>query len=153
MGVRDRRLKTIRQLLEGLLGREGMELVELKVGQRGREVLITLFIDRPGGVALGDCAHITREAMDLFDMENLFEGAYSLEVSSPGLNRPLRSERDFERALGREIHLTMKEGVIPPERSGLLLKVQNRNLTIEHEDEQIEIALEEVREGKIAIQF
>ncbi len=153
MGVHDRRLETIRLLLDGVLEEEGMELVELKVGQRGRTASITVFIYKPGGVTVGDCARFTREARDRFDMEHLFEGVYSLEVSSPGIDRSLCSERDFERALGQKIHLTMEEGVTPPERAGRLLKVQNRNLIIEHKDEQIEIPLEDVREGKIAIQF
>ena len=153
MGVHDRRLETIRQLIEGLLEQEGMELVELKVGQKSRGALITVFIYKPGGVTVGDCARFTREARDIFDMEHLFEGVYSLEVSSPGIDRPLCSERDFERALGQEIHLTMEEGVTPAEKVGRLLKVQNRNLTLTHKDQQIEIPLGDVREGKIAIQF
>lgn len=153
MGVHDSRLETIRQLLDGLLEGEGMELVELKVGQRGRTALITVFIYKQGGVTVGDCARFTREARDRFDMEHLFEGAYSLEVSSPGIDRPLHTERDFERALGQKIHLTMEEGVSPPERAGRLLKVQNRNLTIEHKDELIEIPFGDIREGKIIVQF
>ncbi|MFH1008664.1 MAG: ribosome maturation factor RimP [Candidatus Latescibacterota bacterium] len=153
MGVHDRRHEVIHRLLDGVLQGEEIELVELKVSQRGRNALITAFIDKPGGVTVEDCARFTREAKDLFDMEQLFEGSYSLEVSSPGIDRPLRSERDFQRAVGQNIRLTLEEGIQPAEKTGRLQKVEDHSLTLESNNEQVEIPLSDIHEGKITVQF
>ena len=146
-------LEKIRRLLAGVLEQEGMELVDLKVDQRGKRLSIRLFMDKPGGVTVEDCAHITKEAMDVLDMENVSEGAYSLEVSSPGIDRPLRSKRDFERAQGRKVRLTMEEGIEPSAMRGRLIKVQDHSLTLEMEGKPVEVPLGDVSEGKMEVEF
>jgi len=110
-------------------------------------------MDKPGGVTVEDCAHITKEAMDVLDMENVSEGAYSLEVSSPGIDRPLRSKRDFERAQGRKVRLTMEEGIEPSAMRGRLIRVQDHSLTLEMEGKPVEVPLGDVREGKMEVEF
>jgi len=146
-------LEEIRRLLAGVLEREGMELVDLKGDQRGKTLSIKLFMDKPGGVTVEDCAHIAKEAMDVLDMENVSEGAYSLEVSSPGIDRPLRSKRDFERAQGRKVRLTMEQGIKPSAIRGRLIKVQDHYLTLEMEGKPVEVPLGDVREGKMEVEF
>ena len=153
MAVNARLFEEIRRLLWGVLEQEGMEMVDLKVGRRGRTVSIRVFMDKPGGVTVEDCAHITKEAMDVLDMENGLAGTYSLEVSSPGIDRPLRSERDFERALGRKVRLTMEEGIEPSAIAGRLIEVQDHALTLEMEGERREIPLGDVSEGKMEVEF
>jgi ribosome maturation factor RimP len=96
--------RTVEAVLEGL----GFELVELEAaGARGRPIL-RLRIDRPGsepghGVTVDDCARVSRELEGVLDAQEDLPSGYVLEVSSPGVERPLRQRRDFERAVGREI--------------------------------------------------
>lgn len=86
-----------------LLASQGLELVELEYKKEGRDMVLRLFIDREGGVTLDDCAAVSRELSELLDVEDVIPGHYSLEVSSPGLNRPLKKPADYERYKGKLI--------------------------------------------------
>jgi ribosome maturation factor RimP len=94
-----------RRLLEPVLERDGYELVEVEWVRSGRTWTLRLFIDRPGGVGIDDCALVSRTVDPILDVEDFIEPAYELEVSSPGLDRPLRKPADFERFAGRRAHL------------------------------------------------
>jgi ribosome maturation factor RimP len=91
----------ITELAEPLLASLGMELVEVEYRREGREMVLRLYIDREGGVTLDDCAAASRELSALLDVEDFIPGHYSLEVSSPGLNRPLKKESDYRKYQGR----------------------------------------------------
>jgi len=94
---RDATIATLRQAIEPLLVGEGMGLVDLQWSRRGLRWVLTLFIEREGGVSLDDCARISRQVGGRIEVDNLIDHAYTLEVSSPGLDRPLRTLTDFER--------------------------------------------------------
>lgn len=100
----------LERTVEAALQELGFELVELEAaGRRGRPIL-RLRIDRPGsqpghGVSLDDCARVSRQLEQQLDAREGLASGYILEVSSPGVERPLRKRRDFERAVGREIAL------------------------------------------------
>lgn len=94
---RDATIEALRQAVEPLLVAEGMGLVDLQWSRRGKRWVLTLFIEREEGVSLDDCARISRQLGERIEVDNLIEHAYTLEVSSPGLDRPLRTLADFER--------------------------------------------------------
>lgn len=87
----------------------GLELVEVEYKRSGREAVLRLFIDREGGVTLDDCADLSRELSTLLDVEDLIPCEYNLEISSPGLDRPLKSEDDYRRFCGRLIKVRTYE--------------------------------------------
>ena len=91
----------IMDLSQPLLASQGLELVELEYKKEGRDMVVRLFIDREGGINLDDCAAVSRELSELLDVEDVIPGNYTLEVSSPGLNRPLKKPSDYERYRGR----------------------------------------------------
>ncbi len=91
----------VTELAEPLLASLGMELVEVEYRREGREMILRLFLDREGGVSLDDCAAASRELSALLDVEDFIPGHYTLEVSSPGLNRPLKKESDYRKYQGR----------------------------------------------------
>jgi ribosome maturation factor RimP len=91
----------VRALVEPIAGRGGFELVDVElVGGRGRSILRVL-IDKPGRVTLDDCVHVNRTLSDLLDVEDPIPYPYTLEVCSPGLDRPFKTVRDYERAYGQ----------------------------------------------------
>jgi len=94
---REATVAALRRLAEPLLEAAGMSLVEIQWNRRGRRWVLTLFIDKEGGVSLDDCAQISRQVGEYIEVENLINQAYTLEVSSPGLDRPLRTLADYER--------------------------------------------------------
>ena len=81
----------------------GLELVELEYGRVGRDAVLRLFVDKVGGVTLDDCADLSHELSAVLDVEDVIESHYTLEVSSPGLDRPLKKVQDYERYIGRLI--------------------------------------------------
>jgi ribosome maturation factor RimP len=93
----DATFAALQQAIEPLLAAEGMNLVDLQWHRRGRRWVLTLFIEHEGGVTLDDCARISRQVGERIEVDNLIDHAYTLEVSSPGLDRPLRTLADFER--------------------------------------------------------
>jgi ribosome maturation factor RimP len=94
---------TIQDRVQTLAGQvaedEGLELVEAAVLGEGRKKIVRLFIDKEGGVNVGDCERMSRGLEALLDVEDLFKNEYMLEVSSPGLDRPLTKIKDFERCV------------------------------------------------------
>ena len=93
----------VERLVLPILREEGMELVDIeyKMG-KGRGIL-RLYIDKPGGVKIDDCERVSKKIEPILDMSDLVRGHYFMEVSSPGLNRPLKKEADFNRFMGRLI--------------------------------------------------
>ena len=84
---------------------QGYELVEVEYGQHGGTYILRLFIDREGGVTLDDCVDISPYVGALLDKDRIVEDRYMLEVSSPGIDRPVRKPRDFERFEGEYIKI------------------------------------------------
>jgi ribosome maturation factor RimP len=101
-------LNRIRELAETLLQEEKMELAALEFLREGRGWVLRLFIDRDGGVTLDDCATFSREFGDQLEVEDLIPFRYTLEVSSPGLDRPLKKDRDFLRQVGNQIQVVTR---------------------------------------------
>ncbi len=98
-------------LLRGAVEEQGMELVYVQYLAQQRSPLLRVYIDKPGGVTLEDCQTVSRQASVLLDVENLISDRYLLEVSSPGLDRPLFQVEDYLRFSGREIRLTTREKI------------------------------------------
>ena len=93
----------VEEIAAGLLAQMGMELVDIEYKREGRDMVLRLFIDKTGGVTLDDCADVSRELSEVLDVEDFIQAHYLLEVSSPGVNRPLKKEQDYQRYQGRLI--------------------------------------------------
>ncbi len=95
----------VRRVLEPVLARDGYDLVEVEWLRQGGRWTLRLFIDKPGGVGIEDCQAASRLVDPILDVEDFIEPAYDLEVSSPGLDRPLRKPADFDRYKGQRVHV------------------------------------------------
>lgn len=105
MGRKEDILEQVRRIAAPLAAQEGMELVDVELGGHGGRQALRLFIDRPGGVSLDDCSSISRAVSAALDVEDPIQGAYDLEVSSPGLDRPLRTPEHFARFAGQRVRV------------------------------------------------
>ena len=102
----------IRQLAEPLLASGGMELVQVECLKMKSRWLVRIYMDREeGGVTLDDCALISNQLGDLLDVHDVPPGSYTLEVSSPGLDRPLHRDKDFLKYRGARINLRLEEKI------------------------------------------
>ncbi len=99
-------LEQLRAVVDPVLRGEGCELVDLEYRREGRGRVLRIFMDKPGGVRLADCQRVSEQVGDILDVENLIPHAYTLEVSSPGLERPLTRPEDFLRFAGRAVRVS-----------------------------------------------
>lgn len=106
-------LTEIQRIVEPVLMDMGYELVDSSFTKQGRDWYLRLFIDKEGGVSLDDCVAVSREIGVVLDAEDPVPGAYHLEVSSPGLDRPLTKEQDFSRFQGQSVRVKMRMGQDP----------------------------------------
>ena len=119
---------TLAHLILPLLNRRDVELVELAVSGGHRRNIVRIFVDRPDGITVDECAALSREIADILDTRDPIDGTYLLEVSSPGLTRPLKTDRDFERVVGKSLRLVVDGlGVAV----GMLLQVKSDHLDVE----------------------
>ncbi len=130
-------------LAESTLAPMGFELVDLEYRTEGRDWILRLFIDREGGVTLDDCADVSREFGALLEVEDILHHAYRLEVSSPGLDRPLKKAADFERFRGHLVKVKTLESVDPDQRGhtrktflGELLGFENGVVSLRQTDKK-----------------
>src|SRR5437016_10762078 len=105
-------IEAIRNIAERVAATDGIELVEIELKGGGKARTLRLTIDKPEGVTHEDCANVSREVSTILDVEDVVPGgSYMLEVSSPGLDRPLLRPRDWQRAVGTRVKLVTHEAV------------------------------------------
>jgi len=118
-----------------LLTELGLELVDVEFRREAGGWILRLYLDRRGGVTLGDCQRVSEELSDLLDVEKLIDHPYTLEVSSPGLNRPLRRESDFLRFIGQRARISTAEAIVGRWRFlGVLKGCEDGRISLEQQD-------------------
>ena len=104
-------IDTIRNYLKSLLETKGLELFDIQFRREGHGWVLRVFIDNEDGVSLEHCRDVSREISHYLDVEDLIDHAYNLEVSSPGLERPLRSTDDFARFCGKTARVKFHDAI------------------------------------------
>lgn len=112
--------KTIEQTVAKALENEQVELVDLVIQNQGKKKLLQFFVDKIGGVTLDDCGVLTDKIDAILEMENLIDGAYILEVSSPGVNRVLKKPAHFKQFISQRVKVVLK---VPLEGRGFFTGV------------------------------
>lgn len=134
---------------------QGYELVELEWKNEAGWVL-RVFIDKPGAnIGLDDCTQVSRELSAVLDVEDTIPVAYSLEVSSPGLNRPLKKESDFKRFVGKKAKIRTRHPVGESRRnfSGTLVAVEGGKVKIDVGDQVCEVPVDDVEKANLVYEF
>lgn len=121
----------IRDLVEPGVQRLGFDLVAVELVGGARRPVLRLSIDRPGGVGADDCARVSVRISPLFDEADPIEGAYDLEVSSPGIERPVQRLADFRRFAGYRVRIRMEEGLPRRRYTGTILAVDEDDVLLE----------------------
>jgi len=133
---------------------EDVELVLLEEAGNRRQKILRLYIDHPGGVTHDLCARVSTAVGQALDEVDAFEGAYTLEVSSPGLERPLRKRSHFEAQIGKKVYV---KSMAPVEGSkvwqGVLLEVTEDSVVIEEAGRVARIPLEEITSAHLIFEF
>jgi len=148
------RVTHIRQVVEPILGERQMELVELTCRPQGGQLYVRLLADRVGGITIRDCAQLNQRIGEALDLAGVIEGNYTVEVSSPGLDRPLASHRDFERAIGEDLDVeTQGEDKRSKALKGMLLAVQAEAIVLKTGSGNVTVPLQEIRSAKKSLRW
>lgn len=139
-------------MVEPLLQAQEIELVDLDWVQAGKRGVLRLYVDKPGGVTLDDCAQISHLVGELLDVHDLIDQSYNLEISSPGLTRALKKPADYQRYIGRLARITVRAGA--GERHnfrGELLGLEDDRVKIKEGDQVHRIPLDDIARARLDI--
>ena len=133
----------------------GFELVDIELTGNRNQQIIRIYIEKPGGIFLSDCVTVSRELGERFEQNDIFENSYRLEISSPGIERPLRKIQDFERYIGHRVRISLKGRQNGKRKiAGKIIKA-NENLiqVLQKNGEKFSFALAEVARANLDVDW
>ena len=142
-------------ILQPIVDRYGFELVDVEYVKEGSNWYLRAYIDKDGGIFVNDCELVHRELSDILDEQDFVEDSYILEVSYPGLLRPLKKEKDFKRSLSKEVEIrTFKKIDKRKEFRGVLTAYDDKTVTIiEDNDEELKLDRKDIALIHLAFDF
>lgn len=163
MGKKEEYEKRAEALIEPIILKNEFELVDVEYVREGSNWFLRAFIDKPGGISVDDCEVVSREFSELLDKEDFIEDSYIMEVSSPGLGRQLKKDKDLKRSIGEEVEIKLYKGIKQMRRNkevsvkelfGFLDSFDDDTITIELEDEtMMELNRSDIAIIRLAIHF
>jgi ribosome maturation factor RimP len=137
MSKREDYEKKTEELVLPLIAEHNFELVDVEYVKEAGNWYLRVYIDKEGGITVDDCEIVSRSLSDLLDGNDFIEDSYILEVSSPGLGRPLKKEKDFKRSLGKEVEIKLYKAVNrQKDFEGILKSYTEQTVTIEMDEEE-----------------
>ncbi|WP_281281358.1 ribosome maturation factor RimP [Pseudalkalibacillus caeni] len=151
-------INTTEELVKPILEDMKLELVDIEFTQEGANWFLRVYIDSPTGVDIEECGKVSEKLSEKLDKKDPIEQAYFLEVSSPGAERPLKKESDFNSAVGKNVHITTYEKIDGEKVfEGELLSFDGETVAIERKvktkKQRIEIPYEKVASARLAVVF
>jgi ribosome maturation factor RimP len=146
--------QSVIELIEPSLLAKGLELVDVEFKKEGKNWVLRVFIDKEGGVTLEDCQKISSLVGDLIEVEEVIEPTYIMEVSSPGLNRVLKKEKDFIRFSGKKIGVQCHAPLNGRKKfTGILKDFKNQSIHLEVDGQLQKIAINQVAKANLVIEI
>ena len=152
----DGTLERVRAAAERVTADCGFELVDAEIQKAGKGQVVRLFVDKPEGIGLDDLQSVSEEVSAMLDAEDPIESTYTLEVSSPGLDRPLKSEADYQRFVGRLAKLSSYELVDGKRHwTGRIASCEDGVVSLSLEDEKAtaRIPCAKIAHGRLEVEF
>ncbi len=142
------------ELFEPVISGMGYDLIEIEHFPNPKHGVLRLYIDKEGGVLIEDCSAVSRQISALIDVEDPVRGKFNLEVSSPGLDRPLRRVKDFQRFTGSKVKL---KTAVPLDGqrnfSGRLLEANDQVVVIETDSEELSLPMNVIEKARIVPEY
>jgi ribosome maturation factor RimP len=149
-------IEKARAICERVGSQEGLEIVEVDLVGGGRNRVLRIYIDKPGGVTHADCEKVSHQVGEILDVEDVIPGAgYTLEVSSPGVERKLSKPRDFERFVGEKVKVSLRAPLENQRHwQGMLAAFANGTVTLETAPgKSIQFPLEQVERANLKFEW
>ncbi len=154
MTRREQYEKRAETLILPILTEQSFELVDVEYVKEAGTNYLRYYIDKPGGITIDDCELVSRAVSDLLDQEDFIPDAYILEVSSPGLGRQLKKERDYARSLGEEVEVRLYQAINGrKEFTGVLSAYDADSFTIEEKTGTVILPRDKVAVIRLALDF
>ena len=140
----------LKNILEDFLRRQNLDLIEVIHRYEGKDLVLRILLDKPeGGISIGECAGLNRAISGLLDEKNILQDRYILEVSSPGLDRPLKTQNDFSRCLNKQVKFFLSDFINGKlEWDGVIAKVSEGMLYVHTAAGTIEVPLDKINKAK-----
>jgi ribosome maturation factor RimP len=150
----DKIIEEIKAVVEPIVQSQGMELVDLEYQREGRGWVLRVFLDREGGITVENCAEASGEIGATLEVKDFIPNPYILEVSSPGLDRPLKKPEDFIKYQNHQIKLKTFEPIEGRKNfKGLLLGMETGKVRLEVESRVYEIPLQAISKANLEFEF
>ncbi len=144
----------VERLIADAVGSFGLELVHVEYQPRRDSSVLKIYIDKPGGVTVDDCQRVSRHVGVVLDVEDPIPHRYTLEVSSPGIERPLFKPEDYSRFSGKEVRLTTVEKIEGRKNFvGYLRGIEEGVVEFESEGKTIKVPLRSIRKANLVYRF
>jgi len=147
-------VEDVEKCFEEMFGHTDLELVDVEYRRGSSGWVLRVYIDKEGGVLLDDCSMTSNQLGDIIEVKDIISGAYSLEVTSPGLSRPLKKEEDFIRAIGETIKLKTRTLINKRKNfKGVLNELKDGMLEIDSDGKEFNIPFKDVKKANLEYDF
>ncbi|MDR3491087.1 MAG: ribosome maturation factor RimP [Gammaproteobacteria bacterium] len=141
---------TLRDRLASLVKSMGYEFVGCELHRQGRGSLLRIYIDSEAGILVDDCSKVSRQVSAMLDVEDPIPGQYTLEVSSPGLDRPLFEKAHYIKVVGSQIKVRLHTPIEDRRNFvGLLLRVEDANISLRVDDQELILPFSNIEKAKV----
>lgn len=144
----------VEELVMPIIDENQFELVDVEYVKEGANWYLRVYADKEGGININDCVLVSRALEEKLDEDDFIKEAYILEVSSPGLGRPLKKERDFLRSIGQSIDIKLYRAINKQkEFTGILKEYNKSQLVIDIDNEEITFETKDVASARLSLDF
>ncbi len=145
----------IEELVSPIVDTKGFEIVDIEYVKEAGEYYLRIFLDKEGGISLNDCESVSRELSEILDVKDPIKDNYFLEVSSPGLDRPLKKDKDFIRYQGRDVEIKLYKPINGSKQfeAELVGLNEDKNIVVIIDDNEVEFNKKDVALVRLAIKF
>ncbi|WP_047981235.1 ribosome maturation factor RimP [Ornithinibacillus contaminans] len=149
-------VKTVEELVQPIVAAKQLELVDIEYVKEGKNWFLRVFIDKEGGIDIAECGDVSEQLSEKLDEVDPIKEAYFLEVSSPGVERPLKSEEDFAKNITKNVYVKLFEPINGEKAyEGILIDFSNHTATIEYkvktQKKQVEIPYDKIAKARLAV--
>ncbi|MUV39924.1 Ribosome maturation factor RimP [Lentibacillus sp. JNUCC-1] len=146
------------ELVQPILEEKQLELVDVEYVKEGKDWFLRVFIDKPGGIDISECGEVSEMLSEKLDKADPVKGAYFLEVSSPGAERPLKTEQDFINHVNHNVYIKLYEPIDGEKTyEGVLIHFADKIATVEYKiktrEKQVELPFEKIAKARLAVTF
>jgi len=142
------------RIIEEFLKKQNLDFIDLVYRYEGRDLVLRVLVDRPeGGISIDDCAYLNRKIDEMLEEKGILEQRYILEVSSPGLDRPLKTKQDFLRCINKRMRFHLSEQIAGKlEHVGAITKVEGETVYVDIKGNSVEIPIGKIAKAKQEIE-